>query len=150
MEAICCAACSASPELLEPNGREFGIAHGVLNVAVSKVGLQGASVVPFVCQRIAASVPEHLRVRFEAQFGHYPLSAVLHHSKTGRAMSALCQKQTSSYAYSITSSARPNSFAGTVIPIAFDVLRLIDNIILVGNSTGSSPGGVPCRILSTK
>jgi len=32
----------------------------------------------------------------------------------------------------------------------FAVLRLIDSIILVGNSTGSSPGGVPCKILSTK
>jgi len=53
VEAICCAACSASPELLEPRRREFGIAHGVLNVAVSKVRLQGASVVPFVYQSIA-------------------------------------------------------------------------------------------------
>jgi len=52
--------------------------------------------------------------------------------------------------YSITSSARPNSVGGIVIPSAFAVLRLIDNIILVGNSTGSSPGGVPCRILSAK
>lgn len=53
-------------------------------------------------------------------------------------------------AYSNTSSASPNSFGGMVISSAFAVLRLIDNIILVGNSTGSSPGGVPRRILSTK
>jgi hypothetical protein len=42
--------------------------------------------------------------------------------------------------YSMTSSASPNSLGGTVIWSAFAVERLIDKVILVGNSTGSSPG----------
>ncbi len=53
-------------------------------------------------------------------------------------------------AYSITSSATPNSVGRIAMPSSFAVLRLMDNIILVGNSTGSSLGGVPFKILSTK
>jgi hypothetical protein len=52
---------------LEPRRRQLGIAHGVLNVPVAEVGLQGPRVVPLVRQRVAAGVPEHVRVRLEAQ-----------------------------------------------------------------------------------
>src|SRR6516164_11680319 len=52
--------------------------------------------------------------------------------------------------YSITSSARTSRDEGTVMLRAFAVLRLTDRSILVGNSTGRSPGRAPCRILSTK
>jgi hypothetical protein len=52
--------------------------------------------------------------------------------------------------HSITSSARTSRDEGTVIPRVFAVLRLTDKSILVGNSTGRSPGRAPCRILSTK
>jgi hypothetical protein len=58
-------------------------------------------------------------------------------------MSALCQKQTfcaKERRYSITSSARANSVAGTVIPNPPAVLRLIANTNLVGCSTGRSAG----------
>ena len=51
--------------------------------------------------------------------------------------------------HSITSSARARSVGGTVRPSALAVLRLITNSILVGNSTGRSPGLVPFKILST-
>src|SRR5262249_60501601 len=51
--------------------------------------------------------------------------------------------------HSITSSARASSVGGTSRPSAFAVLRLITNSILVGNSTGRSPGLVPFKILST-
>jgi hypothetical protein len=52
--------------------------------------------------------------------------------------------------YSITSSARTSRDEGTVMPSAFAVLILIASNNLLGNSTGKSPGAVPCRILSTK
>jgi hypothetical protein len=52
--------------------------------------------------------------------------------------------------HSITSSARTSRDEGTVILRVFAVLRLTDKSILVGNSTGRSPGRAPCRILSTK
>src|SRR4249920_3166729 len=52
--------------------------------------------------------------------------------------------------HSITSSARPSSVGGTVRLSALAVLRLIARNILVGNSTGRSPGAAPRRILSTK
>src|SRR5262249_10333989 len=52
--------------------------------------------------------------------------------------------------HSITSSARASSKGGTTRPSARAVLRLIASTIFVGNSTGRSPGGVSCRILSTK
>jgi hypothetical protein len=51
--------------------------------------------------------------------------------------------------YSITSSARASSVAGTSRPRAFAVLRLITSSNLVGKSTGSSPAFAPLRILST-
>ena len=41
----------------------------MLNVAVAEVSLQGAGVVALVGQGITASVPKHVRVRFETQLG---------------------------------------------------------------------------------
>jgi len=52
--------------------------------------------------------------------------------------------------HSITSSARPSMVAGTVMPSAFAVLRLITSSNLVGCSTGRSLGLAPFRILSMK
>ena len=39
----------------------------MLDIAMSEVGLQRPRVVPLVCQRVAAGVPEHVRVRLERQ-----------------------------------------------------------------------------------
>ncbi len=50
--------------------------------------------------------------------------------------------------YSTTWSARASSCAGTLMPIAFAVLRLIASSNLIGSSTGSSSGLAPLRILS--
>jgi hypothetical protein len=47
---------SLPPEILEARRRQLGIAHRVLDVAVSKVGLERPRIVPSVRQRIAASV----------------------------------------------------------------------------------------------
>jgi hypothetical protein len=51
--------------------------------------------------------------------------------------------------YSITRSAVAIKLAGTVIPSAFAVLRLITNSNLVGCSTGRSAGFAPWRIRLT-
>src|SRR4051812_14141670 len=51
--------------------------------------------------------------------------------------------------HSITSSARASSVAGTSMPSALAVVRLITSSNLVGCSTGRSPGFAPRRILST-
>jgi hypothetical protein len=51
--------------------------------------------------------------------------------------------------YSITSSARASTVGGRVRPSALAVLRLIVSSKRSGCWTGSSPGFVPCRILST-
>jgi hypothetical protein len=50
------------PEIPEPRRRQLGVAHCVLNVAVPKVGLQGASVVSFVRQRVGYGWPATLVV----------------------------------------------------------------------------------------
>jgi hypothetical protein len=50
--------------------------------------------------------------------------------------------------YSITSSARTRSEAGTVRPSALAAVRLISNSNLVGCSTGRSAGFAPLKILS--
>ena len=52
--------------------------------------------------------------------------------------------------YSITSSARASNPAGTLMPSALAILRLIRNSNFVGCSTGSSLGLAPFNILSTK
>ena len=44
----------------------------MLDVAVPEVGLQRARVVPLVRQRVAAGVPEHVRVRLEPELGLEP------------------------------------------------------------------------------
>src|SRR6476469_3260999 len=52
--------------------------------------------------------------------------------------------------HSITSSARASSDGGTSRPRTFAAVRLITSSNFVGNSTGTSPGFVPFKILSTK
>ena len=50
----------------------------MLNVPVAEIGLQGARIVALVSQRVAAGVPQHVRVRLEPQLG---LSArTFHHA----------------------------------------------------------------------
>lgn len=61
--------CSVSPEVAEARGRQLGVTHSVLDVAVPEIGLQGARVVPLVGQRVATGVPQHVRVRLEGQLG---------------------------------------------------------------------------------
>src|SRR5262249_8577366 len=51
--------------------------------------------------------------------------------------------------HSITSSARASSVAGTSMPSAFAVLRLMTNSYLVGACTGRSAGFSPLRMRST-
>ena len=51
--------------------------------------------------------------------------------------------------HSITSSARASTVAGRVTPIPSAVRLFMTSLKAVGCSIGSSPGGVPCRILST-
>lgn len=63
-------------------------------------------------------------------------------------MSAKCQMADIAF-YSMTSSARASSDAGTVRPRAFAALRLTNNVNLVGCSTGRSAGLAPLRILPT-
>ena len=45
-----------APEVLEPIRRQLGIAHGVLNVLVPEICLEGASIVAFVGQGEAAGM----------------------------------------------------------------------------------------------
>ena len=45
-----------SPEILEPGRRQFGVAHGVLDVLMAEVGLQGAGVMAGIGEGEAASV----------------------------------------------------------------------------------------------
>jgi hypothetical protein len=57
------------PEILEPVRRQFSVAHGVLNVAMAKIRLQGAGVMAGIGEGEAAGVAQHVRVRLEIQTG---------------------------------------------------------------------------------
>lgn len=63
------AVASSSPEVLEPCRRQLGVPHGVLDIAVTEIGLQGADVVALVGQREAAGVAQHVRVHLERHPG---------------------------------------------------------------------------------
>src|SRR5262249_25631335 len=58
-----------TPEVLEPIRRKFGVAHGVLDVAMAEPGLQRPRVVAGVSQGIATCVPEHVRMDREGHPG---------------------------------------------------------------------------------
>jgi hypothetical protein len=51
------------PEIFEPVRGEFGVTDLVLNVVVSKIGLQRPRVVAGIRQGEAAGVTQHVRVR---------------------------------------------------------------------------------------
>ncbi len=51
-----------TPEIPEAVGCQLGIAHRVLDILMTEIGLQGARVVPRIGQRIAATVSQHVRM----------------------------------------------------------------------------------------
>ena len=57
-------ATSAPPEVAEAVRRKLRIAHGVLDILVAKVVLQGTSIMPIVGEFVAAGVPEHVRMHW--------------------------------------------------------------------------------------
>ena len=62
----------SSPEIPEPIGRKLGIPDRVLDVLVAEPCLQCPGVMAGIGQRVAAAVPQHVRVDWERHFG--PLS----------------------------------------------------------------------------
>jgi hypothetical protein len=57
-----------APKTLEPIRTEFGVAHRVRDVPVSKVLLDRARIVPLVRELVADRVPEHVRMDREGEF----------------------------------------------------------------------------------
>ena len=66
-----------APEILKSRRRKLGVADRVLNVVVAEVRLQRPCVVPLVGQRVTAGVPQHVRVRLEAQLGLVPARSIM-------------------------------------------------------------------------
>jgi hypothetical protein len=58
-----------SPEVLEPVRRQLRVAHRVLDIFVAEPRLQCPGVVAGISQRVAAAVPQHVRVDWERHFG---------------------------------------------------------------------------------
>ena len=63
---------SSTPKILEPRRRQLSVADGVLDVAVAKISLQRPRIVPLVGERVAACVPEHVRVCLEGKLRFDP------------------------------------------------------------------------------
>jgi len=84
-----------------------------------------------------------------SEFARCPLFPQKRTSAERIGMSAKGQKRTS-MAYSITSSARASTEAGTVMPSALAVLRLMLRWKSVGCSNGRSAGLAPFKMRSTK
>jgi hypothetical protein len=49
-----------APEILKSVWRQLGIAHGVLDVSVTEIGLESPRIVPLVGQGEAAGVAKHI------------------------------------------------------------------------------------------
>jgi len=62
----------SAPEILEAIRRKLGVAHRVLDILVAEPRLQRPGVMAGIGQRVAAAVPQHVRVDWERHFG--PLS----------------------------------------------------------------------------
>src|SRR5262245_4786376 len=63
---------SCAPKILKPRRRQLSVSYSVLNVAVAEVSLQGPRIVPLIGQRVAAGMPEHVRVRLERKLRFDP------------------------------------------------------------------------------
>jgi hypothetical protein len=57
------------PNVLEPTGRQRGIARGRVDRAMAEVSLQRPGIDALVGQRIAAGVAQHVRVDLESDLG---------------------------------------------------------------------------------
>jgi hypothetical protein len=56
-----------SPETFEPILRQRSVPRGVLDISVSKVGLQCAGIVAIVRELGATGMPKHVRMSFDRQ-----------------------------------------------------------------------------------
>jgi hypothetical protein len=63
---------SVPPKVLEPVGRQFGVADRMLDVLVPKVVLQGPRVVPIIGQFEPTGMAKHVRVDREWHLGGLP------------------------------------------------------------------------------
>ena len=63
-----------TPEILEPRRRQFCVADSVLDAAVTKVSLKRSGVVSLIRERVAAGVPEHVRMGLQPDLGFRPCS----------------------------------------------------------------------------
>src|SRR5262245_136684 len=57
---------ASTPEVLKPVRRQLGVAHRVLDVLVPEPCLQRPGVVAGVGQRVAAAMPQHVRMEWRA------------------------------------------------------------------------------------
>jgi len=61
------AICLLSPKVLEPCRRRLGVAHRMLDVAVTEIRLERPRIMPSVGQCVSASMPQHVRVSLKAK-----------------------------------------------------------------------------------
>jgi len=58
---------SNAPERFEPGRGQLGVAHRVLDVLVAQIRLKGAGIMSLGSERKSASMPQHVRMRLEAE-----------------------------------------------------------------------------------
>jgi hypothetical protein len=61
-----------SPKIFEPIRRQLGVTDRVLDILMAEIGLQGAGIVPFIGQREAPGVTQHVGVSLETELGSRP------------------------------------------------------------------------------
>ena len=61
-----------APEILEARGRKFGVADGVLDVAVAEIILDRSCVMSIASQLEASGVAQHMRMSLERKARFFP------------------------------------------------------------------------------
>src|SRR5262249_18489823 len=80
-----CYGCLIPEKAPETRGRQFGIAHCVLNRLMAEIGLNSSGIDPVIRQLKAAAVPQHVRMDLDIEAGS--AGRTIHH----RLETTLCE-----------------------------------------------------------
>ena len=80
-----CAGGSVSPKSFEATGRQGRVPRRILDIAVAEVRLEGPGIDAIAGQLVAAGMPQHVRMHFDAKIGRNADHAREAGSRQGRA-----------------------------------------------------------------
>ena len=83
------------PEVFEPVGRQGGVAHGMLNILMSQIILDGSGIMPLRREVIAARMPELMGMGHKEEHYHLARGATI--ARIARGDKGALRSQTNTY-----------------------------------------------------